>query len=58
MIETKGEDSDIVDVKRQAAERWCAAVNADGRYGEWRYAIAWKPEDIPYLIDPSLAQAR
>jgi type III restriction enzyme len=41
ILETKGYDP-IKDVKRQAAERWVAAVNADGRYGSWRYLLIEK----------------
>ena len=39
IIETKGFD-ELADVKAAAAERWVAAVNADGRHGVWRYAMA------------------
>jgi type III restriction enzyme len=39
ILETKGHDP-LADVKRQAAERWVAAVNADGRWGTWSYAVA------------------
>ncbi len=38
------------EVKRAAAERWVAAVNADGTYGKWRYAVAKKVSDIPGLL--------
>jgi type III restriction enzyme len=38
ILETKGHDV-LEHVKTQAAERWVAAVNADGSHGEWRYAI-------------------
>ncbi len=38
ILETKGYDP-LKDVKRQAAERWVAAVNADGRFGYWRYLL-------------------
>lgn len=33
VLETKGHDP-LKDVKWQAAERWVAAVNADGRVGQ------------------------
>jgi predicted RNase H-like HicB family nuclease len=33
-----------------AAERWVAAVNADGTYGKWRYAVAKKVSDVPDLL--------
>jgi type III restriction enzyme len=39
ILEVKGYD-DVADVKEQAAERWVAAVNADGQCGEWRYMLA------------------
>lgn len=40
ILETKGFDP-LADVKRQAAERWVAAVNADGAYGYWRFALVY-----------------
>ncbi|HYD49838.1 MAG TPA: hypothetical protein VEB21_15885 [Terriglobales bacterium] len=49
ILETKGYDP-LEDIKRQAAERWVAAVNAEGSYGQWRYAIAKKISDIPQLL--------
>jgi type III restriction enzyme len=45
ILETKGYDP-LKDVKRQAAERWVAAVNADGRFGRWRYQLIEKISDI------------
>lgn len=38
------------EVKRAAAERWVTAVNADGTYGKWRYAVAKKVSDVPGLL--------
>lgn len=49
ILETKGYD-ELKDVKRQAAERWVDAVNADGRYGKWKYNIVLAPSDIPRHI--------
>jgi type III restriction enzyme len=45
ILETKGFDP-LADIKTQAAQRWVAAVNADGTYGVWRYAVARKPEEV------------
>ena len=45
ILETKGYDP-LKDVKRQAAERWVAAVNADGRFGRWRYVLIEKISDV------------
>ncbi len=51
VLETKGHD-ELYEVKKSAAERWCAAVNADGRWGEWIYRIAWSVGDVAeYLIE-------
>jgi type III restriction enzyme len=55
ILETKGYDP-LQDVKVEAAQRWVAAVNADGTYGEWKYAIAKKPADVdPVLKSFTLA---
>jgi type III restriction enzyme len=50
ILETKGYDEQA-EVKVQAAQRWVNAVNADGRYGHWEYAIARKPEEVKKRID-------
>jgi type III restriction enzyme len=49
ILETKGWDP-LEEVKRAAAERWVAAVNADGTHGRWEYKVAKKPEDVRRLI--------
>jgi type III restriction enzyme len=46
ILETKGYDP-LKEIKRQAAERWVAAVNADGRFGRWRYLLIEKVGDLP-----------
>lgn len=49
ILETKGYDP-LEDVKRAAAERWVAAVNAEGSYGRWAYCIAKKTTDVSGII--------
>jgi type III restriction enzyme len=49
ILETKGYDP-LEDVKRAAAERWVAAVNADGTYGTWKYALAHRPTEVIQTI--------
>ncbi|MCP9470942.1 MAG: hypothetical protein NNA31_13195 [Nitrospira sp.] len=49
ILETKGYDP-LEEVKGAAAERWVAAVNADGTYGTWRYAVIKKVSDVPSLL--------
>ena len=45
MLETKGRDP-LEEVKVAAARRWVAAVNAEGSYGPWAYAIAKRVADV------------
>ncbi len=54
VLEVKGYDP-LEEVKRGAAERWVAAVNADGTYGRWEYAIAKKPAEIDAVLNALLA---
>ncbi len=49
ILETKGYD-ELMEVKRQAAERWVNAVNADGSHGNWKYAVATYPGAVTKLI--------
>ena len=38
ILETKGYDR-LAEIKEQAATRWVAAVNAEGRHGHWQFAM-------------------
>jgi type III restriction enzyme len=53
ILETKGFDP-LKGIKRAAAERWCAAVNAHGGYGSWAYRVAEKPEEVRAAVDSAL----
>jgi len=50
ILESKGFDP-LMEVKQQAAIRWVNAVQADGSYGRWYYAMARKPEDVRTRIE-------
>ncbi len=50
ILEMKGFDP-LEEVKRQAAERWVRAVNADGRYGTWSYAVAKRLDQVDEILD-------
>jgi type III restriction enzyme len=54
ILETKGYDP-LEDVKRAAAERWVAAVNAEGACGRWRYVVVKKVSDIPSIVEAVVA---
>ena len=50
IVETKGYDP-LQEVKGDAARRWCDAVNADGCFGHWRYALCKGPLEVKTLLD-------
>ncbi|WP_408998394.1 BPTD_3080 family restriction endonuclease [Syntrophus buswellii] len=53
ILETKGFD-DLAEVKRQAAQRWVNAVNADANYGIWKFSMARKVGEVRELIDKAV----
>lgn len=54
ILETKGYDP-LEEVKREAAERWVAAVNADGAYGRWLYRLTHKTTDVSGILTAAAA---
>ncbi len=50
ILEPKGFDP-LAEVKQAAAERWVAAVNADGQHGRWCYKQVRAVKDIRAAID-------
>ena len=50
VLETKGYDP-LEEVKAQAARRWAEAINADGQFGRWAFAIVHKPEEVRAILD-------
>jgi len=56
ILETKGYDP-LEEVKAAAAQRWVAAVNADGTFGQWSYAIARKTTEVSDIISRASAEA-
>jgi len=51
IAELKGEVRVDTEIKRQAAERWCAAVNATGEFGHWRYLLAMSVGELRAALD-------
>ncbi|MBI3457151.1 MAG: DEAD/DEAH box helicase family protein [Candidatus Rokubacteria bacterium] len=49
ILETKGFDP-VGEIKAAAAQRWVSAVNADGTYGRWAYAVAKRVADIDGIL--------
>ncbi len=50
ILETKGQDSTLVQAKKKAAEEWVAAVNAYSGFGIWHYAISFNPKDVGAIV--------
>ena len=46
VLEVKGENTPRDIAKRQAMAEWVEAVNADGRFGQWRHDVSHSPSDI------------
>jgi type III restriction enzyme len=49
IIETKGFDP-LREIKAQAAQRWVAAVNNDGAFGQWNYSIVDRVSDVVKVL--------
>jgi type III restriction enzyme len=50
ILETKGHDP-LAEIKKQAAERWVSAVNADSTFGTWYYRMCKRPDEVTRTID-------
>ena len=46
ILETKGKLDDEAIAKKAAADEWVEAVNAEGKFGQWRYALCDKPQQV------------
>lgn len=53
LIESKGNPTTRDASKESATQRWVAAVNADGRWGQWSYHIARAATDIKAFVRSS-----
>jgi type III restriction enzyme len=51
ILEVKGLEDEQDRAKRAVAERWCKAVNNDGRFGTWAYYQTRKPAELKQLLD-------
>lgn len=50
ILEVKGFDARD-EIKRAAAIRWVKAVNADGKFGRWDFALAKSVPEVGRLLD-------
>ena len=47
--ETKGYDP-LQEIKEAAAQRWVAAVNADGQFGQWAFPMVTKVGEVTAAV--------
>lgn len=50
ILETKGQDTEQDQAKRRYLDEWTQAVNADGGFGRWCWAVAHQPGDIKDIL--------
>jgi type III restriction enzyme len=50
VLETKGQDTDQDQVKRRYLDEWTQAVNAQGGFGHWRWAVTKNPGEIRDIL--------
>ncbi len=53
ILEVKGYDQ-LAGEKQAAARRWCAAVNADGKFGRWEFRMIRNPAETAEAISSAL----
>ncbi|MEX1006450.1 MAG: DEAD/DEAH box helicase family protein [Acidimicrobiia bacterium] len=51
LVEGKGRQTSKDDAKETAARRWVAAVNADGRWGDWSHHVVRAKAEVRGAID-------
>lgn len=54
LLEGKGRQTSKDDAKATAAQRWIAAVNGDGRFGTWSYAVVRAKAEVRAALAAAL----
>ena len=50
VLETKGQDTQKDRTKREFLNEWVRAVNEDGGFGKWKWAVSIHPKDIIEIL--------
>ena len=53
----KGRPDEIEGVKAEAAQRWVAAVTAEGSFGRWGYEIVRDPKETLAVVEQWAGEA-
>jgi len=51
ILEVKGKDDQQNKTKREYLNEWVNAVNSDGRFGKWGWAVSFRTSDIKDIIN-------
>lgn len=51
MLEVKGQDSSENQTKREFLDEWVRAVNEQGAFGRWSWAVSRSISDLPGIIE-------
>jgi type III restriction enzyme len=58
ILEVKGRPDPVEQVKGAAARRWCSAINAEGSFGWWGYAIIRDPKETAAVLEAMVGEAQ
>jgi type III restriction enzyme len=50
VLEVKGMDDQQNKTKRQYLDEWVTAINTDGRFGKWSWAVSRRTSDVKDII--------
>lgn len=54
ILETKGQDTQKDKTKREFLDEWVKAINSQGGFGKWMWAVSTNPKDVEGIIRNSL----
>jgi type III restriction enzyme len=54
VLETKGQDTPKDKTKRAFLDEWIAAVNAQGGFGQWKWAVSTNPKDVIEILNKAI----
>jgi type III restriction enzyme len=53
IVETKGQDNEQNKTKRAYLDEWCRAINQQGGFGKWSWAVSFDPNDLDQILQNS-----
>ena len=56
ILETKGQETQRDKTKQRFLDEWVKAVNGDGGFGKWSWAVSRNPADVKGILE-SVVQA-